>query len=317
MDTVSNWVKLIRDNVQQVFFGKEEAINTVLAAVLCRGHVLIEDVPGVGKTILGRAIALSMEGDFKQIQCTPDLLPADVLGVSVYNPKTEEFDFRPGPVITNMLLVDEINRATPRTQSALLEAMAEGQVSVEGKSLPLPTPFFLIATESPAESEGTFPLPEVQKDRFFLSLSIGYPGGDFEKQIMNSQKQLAHPLASIKPVSNVEALVEMQQKILEVHVDDVLRKYIMDIIGISRGDNRLLLGVSPRGSLAMYRGSQAMAAIRGRDYVVPEDIKDIAIPVLRKRVLVRSEYSARGLTEVDAINEMLEKVPVPGLKEAV
>jgi MoxR-like ATPase len=317
VDTVSSWVKLIRDNVQQVFFGKEEAINTVLAAVLCRGHVLIEDVPGVGKTILGRAIALSMEGDFKQIQCTPDLLPADVLGVSVYNPKTEEFDFRPGPVITNMLLVDEINRATPRTQSALLEAMAEGQVSVEGKSMPLPNPFFLIATESPAESEGTFPLPEVQKDRFFLSLSIGYPESEFEKQIMTSQKQLAHPLASLKPVSNVEALVEMQKKIIEIEVDPVLQKYIMDIINISRDDNRLLLGVSPRGSLAMYRGSQAMAAIRGRDYVVPEDIKDIAIPVLRKRVLVRSEYSARGLSEVDAINEMLEKVPVPGLKEAV
>jgi len=317
VDTVSNWVKLIRENVQQVFFGKEDAINTVLAAVLCRGHVLIEDVPGVGKTILGRAIALSLEGDFKQIQCTPDLLPADVLGVSVYNPKTEEFDFRPGPVITNMLLVDEINRATPRTQSALLEAMAEGQVSVEGKSLPLPNPFFLIATESPADSEGTFPLPEVQKDRFFLSLSIGYPDGESEKQIMTSQKELTHPLDKIKPVSNVETLVEMQKQILEVHVDEVLQKYIMDIVSISRDDKRLLLGVSPRGSLAMYRGSQAMAAIRGRDYVVPEDIKDIAIPVLRKRVLVRSEYSARGLAEIDAINEMLEKVPVPGLKEAV
>jgi len=317
VDAVSNWVKLVRQSVEKAFFGKEETVNTVLAALLCRGHVLIEDVPGVGKTILARSIAMSLEGEFRQIQCTPDLLPADVLGVSIYNPKTEEFDFRPGPVITNILLVDEINRATPRTQSALLEAMAEGQVSVEGRSLPLPNPFFLIATESPAESEGTFPLPEVQKDRFFLSISIGYPTGASERHIMTSQRTLRRPLADIRPVSDVKTLVEMQRKVIDVHVEPSLQKYILELIGLSRADNRLILGVSPRGSLALYRGSQAMAAIRGRDYVVPEDIKDIAVPVLRKRVLLKSEHSARGLSEVDVVRQILEKVAVPGLKEAV
>jgi MoxR-like ATPase len=317
VEAVQNWVKLVRQSVEKAFYGKAETVDTVLAALLCRGHVLIEDVPGVGKTILARSIAKSIEGEFRQIQCTPDLLPADVLGVSIYNPKTEEFDFRPGPVITNILLVDEINRATPRTQSALLEAMAEGQVSVEGRSLPLPNPFFLIATESPAESEGTFPLPEVQKDRFFLSITIGYPAGASERQIMTSQRQLRRPLADISPVSDVRTLVEMQRKVIEVHVEPTLQKYILEIVGLSRSDNRLVLGVSPRGSLALYRGAQAMAAIRGRDYVVPEDIKDIAVPVLRKRILLKSEHTARGLGEVDVVRQMLEKVAVPGLKEAV
>jgi MoxR-like ATPase len=317
VEAVSDWVDLMRRSVGKAFFGKDEAIDTVLAALLCRGHVLIEDVPGVGKTVLARAIAMSISGEFRQIQCTPDLLPADVLGVSIYNPKTEEFDFRPGPVITNILLVDEINRATPRTQSALLEAMAESQVSVEGRSLPLPNPFFLIATESPAESEGTFPLPEVQKDRFFLSISIGYPTGQSERRIMTSQRQIRHPLAEISAVSDIETLVAMQRKVIDVHVEKSLQRYILDIVGLSRSDGRLILGVSPRGSLALYRGAQAMAAIRGRDYVVPEDIKDIAIPVLRKRVLLKSEHSARGLGEVDVVREMLEKVAVPGLREAV
>lgn len=317
METVSSWVARVRQSVGKAFYGKDEAIDTVLAALLCRGHVLVEDVPGVGKTILARAIAMSLRGEFRQIQCTPDLLPADVLGVSIFNPKTEEFDFRPGPVITNILLVDEINRATPRTQSALLEAMAEGQVSVEGRSMPLPNPFFLIATESPAASEGTFPLPEVQKDRFFLSLSLGYPAGEAERRIMTSQRQLSHPLSSITPVSDVATLVEMQRKVIEVHVEPSLQKYILAIIGLSRTDTRLVLGVSPRGSLALYRGAQAMAAIRGRDYAVPEDIKDIAVPVLRKRVLLKSEAAARGVTEVDVVRQMLERTAVPGLKEAV
>jgi MoxR-like ATPase len=317
VEAVSNWVREVRQSVEKAFFGKQEAVDTVLAALLCRGHVLIEDVPGVGKTVLARAIALSIRGEFRQIQCTPDLLPADVLGVAIYNPKTEEFDFRQGPVITNMLLVDEINRATPRTQSALLEAMAEGQVSVEGRSIPLPNPFFLIATESPAESEGTFPLPEVQKDRFFLSITIGYPEGTAERRIMTSRRRLRHPLAEITPVSDVESLVEMQRKVIEVHVEPSLQKYILSIVGLSRADNRLLLGVSPRGSLALFRGSQAMAAMRGRRYVVPEDIKDICIPVLRKRILLKSEHSARGLTEVEVVRQMLEKVAVPGLREAV
>ncbi len=317
MDTISNWAKKIRENVLKAFSGTDEVIDTVLAALLCRGHVLIEDVVGVGKTILARAVALSIEGDFKQIQCTPDLLPGDVLGVSVFNPKTEEFVFRPGPVITNLLLVDEINRATPRTQSALLEAMAEGQVSVEGKSMPLPDPFFLIATQSPAESEGTFPLPEVQKDRFFLSLSIGYPEKENERRIMKSQKQIKHPLSNLTTVSDLPTLLKMQKTTVDIHVEESLQKYIIKIVTLTRGDDRLLLGVSPRGSLALYKGAQAMAALRGRDYAVPEDIKDIAVPVLRQRILVKSEHSAKGLASETVINETLEKVDVPGLKEAI
>jgi MoxR-like ATPase len=317
LDKVQNWARTIKDNVNKVFYGKEEVIDTVLVALLCRGHVLIEDVVGVGKTILARAVAMSIEGDFNQIQCTPDLLPADVLGVSVFNPKTEDFEFRQGPVITNLLLVDEINRATPRTQSALLEAMAEGQVSVEGQSVPLPNPFFLIATQSPAESEGTFPLPEVQKDRFFLSLSIGYPEKDSERQIMTSQKQFTHPLSNLKTVSDLPELLDMQKSVIDIHVDESLQKYILQLISLTRGDDRLILGVSPRGSLALYKGAQAMASIQGRDYAVPEDIKDIAIPVLRQRILVKSEHSAKGLTSEKVITETLEKVEVPGLKEAV
>ena len=317
MNKVSEWGNQIKQSVQKVFFGKEEAIEKVMVCLLCRGHVLIEDVPGVGKTILGRAIALSMGGDFKQIQCTPDLLPADVLGVSIYNPKTGKFAHRAGPIITNICLVDEINRATPRTQSAMLEAMAEGQVTIEGKSTPLPNPFFLIATESPVESEGTFPLPEVQKDRFFLSLSIGYPSKEAERDVMFIQKRILHPINEVKPVTDIDTVIDMQKFCLNVHVDDMLRRYILGIVQMTREDNRLMLGVSPRGSLALYKGGQALAALRGRDYVVPEDIQEIAVPVLRKRMIIKSEFVAKGLTEVDTINGVLEKVEVPPLKDAV
>ena len=317
MSKVSEWAEKVKTSVRKVFFGSDDVVDKVLVALLCRGHVLIEDVPGVGKTILGRAVALSVGGDFNQIQCTPDLLPSDVLGVSVYNQKTMEFQFRPGPVITNILLVDEISRATPRTQSALLEAMAEGQVSIEGKSTPLPDPFFLIATESPVESEGTFPLPEVQKDRFFLSLSVGYPDKEFEQAIMNMQKSFVHPVSQVKPVTDLDEVRAMQQAILEVHVDETLRKYILSIVQASRIEDRFHLGVSPRGSLAMYKGCQALAALQGRDYVVPEDIQELAVPVLRKRILIKSEFSAKGVTEVQAVNELIEKIEVPPLKDAV
>lgn len=317
MSKVSEWADKVKASVKGVFYGNDDVIEKVLVAFLCRGHVLIEDVPGVGKTILGRAVALSVGGDFNQIQCTPDLLPSDVLGVSVFNQKSGDFEFRRGPVITNILLVDEISRATPRTQSALLEAMAEGQVSIEGKSTPLPDPFFLIATESPVESEGTFPLPEVQKDRFFLSLSIGYPDMEQEKGIMTMQKEFVHPIAAVKAVSGLEDVREVQQGILEVHVDESLRKYIHTIVKSSRGEDRFYLGVSPRGSLALYKGSQALAALRGRDYVVPEDIQELAIPILRKRILIKSEFSAKGLTEIQAITELVEKVEVPPLRDAV
>ena len=317
MSKVSVWADKIKDSVKKVFYGEEDIIDKVIVALLVRGHVLIEDVPGVGKTILGRAVALSVGGDFKQIQCTPDLLPSDVLGVSIFNQKTGDFEFRQGPVITNILLVDEVSRATPRTQSALLEAMAEGQVSIEGKSTPLPDPFFLIATESPVESEGTFPLPEVQKDRFILALSIGYPSKDHERGIMTMQKSFTHPISEVKSVSNLEEVREMQAAILEVHVDENLRKYIHTIVKTTREEERFYLGVSPRGSLALYKGSQALAAIRGRDYVVPEDIIELSVPMLRKRILIKSEFSAKGLDEIQAVQEVVEKVEVPPLKDAV
>jgi MoxR-like ATPase len=304
------------DAVEGVIFGKREIIEKILVAILCRGHVLIEDVPGVGKTVLARAVAKTLGGDFKQIQCTPDLLPSDVLGVSIYNPKTGEFNFKQGPVITNILLVDEINRATPRTQSALLEAMAEGQVSVEGKSIVLPNPFFLMATQSPMESEGTFPLPEVQKDRFFLSLTVGYPDRESEIRVVVNQRNDETPLEKLGAITDVETVVSMQEKVLAIHVEDGIKDYILNIIKLTRNDNRLMLGVSPRGSLALFKGSQALAALRGRDYVVPEDVKDIAHPVLAKRVLIKSEFTAKGLTEYDVISAILGSVEIPGYKEA-
>ncbi len=317
MSTNTNtWADSVIEAVGKVFFGSREHIERVLVAILCRGHVLIEDVPGVGKTLLARAVARTLGGKYSQIQCTPDLLPSDVLGVSVYNPKTGKFNFRQGPVITNILLVDEINRATPRTQSALLEAMAEGQVSVEGRSMPLPNPFFLMATQSPTESEGTFPLPEVQKDRFFLSFSLGYPDRDSESRIMLSQKGDTRPIEDMEAVSDPETVVAMQESILSVHIDDSIKDYIMQIINHTRDDNRLTLGVSPRGSLALYRGAQALAALRGRDYVVPEDIKEIAYPILNKRVLIKTEFSAKGLTEEGVISGILDRVEVPGYQES-
>ena len=317
MNNVSEWAQRIRDNVRTVFFGSEDTIDKLLVALLCRGHVLIEDVPGVGKTVLARAMSATIGGEFRQIQCTPDLLPADVLGVSVFNPQTSDFDFRPGPVITNTLLVDEISRATPRTQSALLEAMAEGQVSVEGRTTVLPDPFFMIATESPVESEGTFPLPEVQKDRFFLSLSIGYPELSDEREVMKSRKTKADPISEMKTVTEPEEVKKMQEAVFGIHVSEPLRAYILQLVRVTREDDRLMIGVSPRGSLALYKGSQALAAIRGRDYVTPEDVQDIMVSVLRKRILLKSEQSSRGLTEDEVIEDIKTKATVPPMQDAV
>jgi MoxR-like ATPase len=314
---VRSWSQLIVDEVGKVILGKEQVIRRLLIALLCRGHALLEDVPGVGKTILARALSLVLGGEFRRIQCTPDLLPADVLGVSVYNPKSGNFDFKEGPVMTNILLVDEVNRATPRTQSALLEAMAEGQVSVEGRSQPLPNPFVLIATESPVESEGTFPLPEVQKDRFFLSIKIGYPSREAEKSVIVMQRIAEPPLDRIFPVTGIDTLLEMQEAVMQVHVEPSIRRYILAIVNRTREDNRLMIGVSPRGSLAMFKGGQALAAVRGRDFVTPEDVRDLAPSVLRKRLLLKSEFSAKGLTEDAAVDDLLESVDVPPLAEAM
>ena len=315
--TVAQWAEQVTAAVRGAFFGKDEITEKVLVALLCRGHVLIEDVPGVGKTVLARALANTVGGMFKQVQCTPDLLPADVLGVSIYNPQTGAFVFREGPVMTNVLLVDEINRATPRTQSALLEAMAEGQVSVEGTSRPLPDPFFLVATESPGDAEGTFPLPEVQKDRFFMTVSIGYPDREAERAVMALGTADRHPLSRITPVADIATLTDMQQQVLQVHVDDSLRGYILALVGATRGDRRLALGVSPRGSLALYKAAQALAALRDRDYVTPEDIQEVAYPVLRKRIILKAEGQAQRIDEREFIAGVVDSVGVPPLSDAV
>jgi MoxR-like ATPase len=314
VDKVAGWARGVRASVERVFYGKSEVVDRLLVTLLCRGHALIEDVPGVGKTILSRAIARSLGGEFKRIQCTPDLLPADVLGVSVYSPKTGEFQFKQGPILTNILLVDEVNRATPRTQSALLEAMGEGQISIDGRVIPLPDPFFMMATENPVEFEGTFPLPEAQKDRFFMTVQVGYPPRDAELAILESQRRLTHPVVDLEPVTDLVTVREMQEAILKVHVAPALQGYLLDLVDETRRDPRLALGVSPRGSLALFRGSQALAALDGRGYVVPEDIKSLALPVFKKRMILKPEQVMRGVDEVQVIRDVLDRVEVPVFK---
>ena len=310
MTTLQQWAEKVGNEIRKHYFGKDEAVRMILAALLCRGHVLIEDKPGTGKTLLARSLASVVGGEFKSIQCTPDLLPADVLGVSVYNEEKEKFLFRKGPVVTNLLLVDEINRATPRTQSALLEAMAEGQISVEGKSLALPDPFFMIATESSVETEGTFPLPEVQKDRFLLTLSLGYPGVEEERWIMKR----SDAQESLEGVTGLDELRTCQEEVLKIHVDDKLRDYMLSLVDRTRNNSALIMGVSPRGSLALYKTSQAMAALRGRDFVNPDDIQTMIYPVLKKRILLKSSRYSGQSGEIEFIDNILNQVPVPPIE---
>jgi MoxR-like ATPase len=314
---IRTWAESLYASVERVFYGKHEVVEKLLVALLCRGHVLLEDVPGVGKTILARALAASIGGSFTRIQCTPDLLPADVLGVSVFNPKEGTFAFRKGPIVANIVLVDEINRATPRTQSALLEAMGETQISIEGKRFALPEPFFLIATENPVEFEGTFPLPEAQKDRFLLSLGIGYPERDVEAEIMESQRRTSHPVTDLTPVTSVEKILELQRDTVTVHVDRTVKDYMLDLVAETRSDVHFSLGVSPRGTLALYKSCQALAALRGRDYVVPEDVKELAPRVFAKRVMVKPEYLIKGHTPERLLESILDRLPVPILKDRV
>jgi len=305
----------ITKSVEKVFHGKKDVINKVLIALLCRGHVLLEDVPGVGKTILAKAIAISLGGEFKRIQCTPDLMPADVLGFSIYNPKDGSFRFREGPIVSNIILIDEINRATPRTQSALLEAMAENQITIEDKMIKLPEPYFILATENPIEFEGTFNLPESQKDRFFLSVKIGYPSKDMEEYILETHRRVTHPIADLTPVTDPDAICNIQNKITDIHVNDKLRGYIIDIVNETRVNDFFQLGVSPRGSLALYKGAQANAVINGRDYVAPEDIKDLVIPIFSKRVILKPEYQIKGITVEEALNKTMENIDMPVVKD--
>ncbi len=297
-------------NMEKVIIGKRQQILVALAAYLCEGHILLEDVPGVAKTMLARALARSVGCSFKRIQCTPDLLPTDVTGVSIFNQKTTEFEFRPGPIFAQTVLADEINRATPRTQSALLEAMAERRVTADGQTYTLKPPFLVIATQNPIDHEGTFPLPEAQLDRFLIRLSLGYPSLDEESRML-LRLQKGHPIDDISPVAAAAELTGAQDAIREQHVDDKIRKYILEIVHMTREHEDVALGGSPRASIALFRTAQAWSAIQGRDYVLPDDVKRMALPVLGHRIILKPESRLRKQTPVAVVNECVSDVKVP------
>jgi len=300
----------VRENVQRVIVGKSDVIELGLVAVLCEGHVLVEDVPGIGKTTLARALARSLGCTFRRIQFTPDLLPSDVTGISFFNQKTQEFEFRPGPIMSQVVLADEINRATPRTQSALLEAMQEQQITIDGETHPLPRPFLVIATQNPIELEGTFPLPEAQIDRFLLRISLGYPTED-EEHAMLLRFERDDPLEQLVPVTTPQALRALQRRVRETRVEESVRGYIVDVVRATREHPDIELGVSPRGTLALYRSAQALAAIRGRNYVLPDDVKYLAPNALTHRVMISPTTRLRGRALTDILVDVIEGVPVP------
>ena len=300
----------IRANVGQVIVGKEDAIELLIVALLCEGHVLIEDVPGVGKTMLARSLARSLDLSFQRVQFTPDLLPSDITGLSYFNQQTQEFVFRAGPVFAQLLLADEINRATPRTQSALLEAMGERQVTAEGETRPLPSPFFVVATENPIELEGTFPLPEAQLDRFLMRVGLGYPSRDEEQQIAR-RLQLANPLDDLRPVLSAAELPALVDRCRHVFVADAIAGYMVDIVRASRTTAGVALGASPRATLALFRGAQSLAAVSGRDYVLPDDVKRLAGPVLGHRLILTAQGHLRNQSAAAIVAGILDRVPAP------
>ncbi|MBI5563495.1 MAG: MoxR family ATPase [Chloroflexi bacterium] len=306
MPPIQEFATRVIDNVEQVIIGKRESIELLMVALLCEGHVLIEDVPGVGKTMLARSIAVSLGGQFKRVQCTPDLLPNDVTGVSVFNQRTNEFEFRPGPIFVNILLADEINRATPRTQAALLEAMQEQQVTVDGVTRPLPRPFLVLATQNPIEYEGTFPLPEAQLDRFLMRLSMGYPNAAQEKQLL-PHLQREHPVNKLQQITDEVKLLEFQKQVWEVHVDESLHDYIVALVTATRDHGEVALGGSPRATLALFKTAQALAAVRGRDHVIPDDIKYLAPFTLPHRLIVKPEAELRGSSARTIVKDIVER----------
>jgi MoxR-like ATPase len=321
MQQVQEFVSKVVENVEQVIVGKRDVIELLMVALLCEGHVLLEDVPGTGKTMLARSMAISLGGSFKRLQCTPDLLPNDVTGVSIYNQQNNQFEFRPGPIFVNILLADEINRATPRTQSALLEAMQEQQVTIDGVTRALPRPFLVMATQNPIEYEGTFPLPEAQLDRFLIRLPVGYPSMPDERTILINLRR-EHPIVYLEAVdftdgaagfaqkdadaAGLETLLVLQKQVWEVHVDGTLQDYILRLVGATREHPDLALGGSPRASLALFKTTQAYAALHGRDHVIPDDIKYLTPYALTHRLIVRPEAALRGRTAATILESILE-----------
>ena len=309
IDVAATVAKVVA-NMEKVIIGKRPQLALAMAAYLCEGHVLLEDVPGVAKTMFARALARSVGCTFKRLQCTPDLLPSDVTGVSIFNQKTTEFEFRPGPVFAQTLLTDEINRATPRTQAALLEAMGERRVSVDGQTYVLKPPFLVIATQNPVDQEGTFPLPEAQLDRFLVKLSLGYPSYEEESRML-TRLQRGHPIDDLQPVVTAADIIACQDAVREIHVDEKIKRYILDIVHGSREHEDITLGGSPRASIAMFRCSQALAALQGRDFVIPDDVKRMAQPVLNHRVILKPESRLRKKTPSVVVKEIVDDARVP------
>ena len=310
MSNVQAIANQIIDNVEKVIIGKRDAIQLTVLGLLCQGHLLIEDVPGVGKTVLAKSLARSVGCEFKRIQFTPDMLPTDVTGVSVFNQQSLQFEFRPGPIFSQIVLGDEINRATPKTQSALLEAMEERQVTIDGTTYPLQSPFMVLATQNPIEYEGTFPLPEAQLDRFMLRIRLGYPNKEAEILVLDRQQKV-HPLTLLGQVISAEQLIATQDAIKEIHVDDKVKGYIVDLVRSTREHNDVYLGASSRGALALYRLCQAWAAIHARDYVIPDDVKNLAGPALAHRIIIGPAARIKDITADEIVSRLLQKVTVP------
>jgi MoxR-like ATPase len=312
MERVAELSGRIVDNVEKVIVGKRAEVEMALIGLICQGHLLIEDVPGVGKTVLAKAFAKSIGCTFRRIQFTPDLLPSDVTGVSVFSQKTGEFEFRPGPIMAQIVLADEINRATPKTQSALLECMEERQITVDGVTRRMPVPFLVMATQNPIEYEGTFPLPEAQLDRFMLRIRLGYPRRGEEVEILGRQKEV-HPIETLGQTVSVEELVELQTIVRrQVEVSPLVREYIVALVSATRQHPEVYLGASPRGSLALFRGSQARAALLGREYAIPDDVKALAVPTLAHRLILSPSARIRSISAQDIVNELLQSIAVPG-----
>jgi len=316
MADVTAVLRALQDNVERVVVGKHGEVESALIALACEGHVLIEDVPGVGKTVLAKALARSIGCSFKRLQFTPDLLPSDVTGVSIFNQKSGEFEFRPGPVIAQIVLADEINRATPKTQASLLEAMEERQVTVDGVTYLMPRPFMVMATQNPIEYEGTFPLPEAQLDRFLMRIRLGYPARGDEVEILDRQ-QRSHPLEQLAQVASVDELLAVQAQVREVEVAPALRGYIVDIVSATRVHPDVYLGASPRGSLGLFRAAQARALLAGRGYVLPDDVKALAEPVLAHRLIINPASRLKNVEAGTVIREILDSLPVPGSRVSV